>query len=283
MRDRGSMPRHRPDRQAPHDRDTRRTAALPLGCRLSGGRRSHLACRRGGVPRCRHRAHANIAYARTAHGAAADRACVPCTCGRRRKQRSTTGGRRHAGRRRHRAGVGDSVALKLTTQGYDYPIAVSCAPPPGGAPPDPTAVHLVCQVTACQQATAEQEPGLGRGRHVQPARPLRARPGADRAAATRCSRSEGPAEPVMGWAGADRGRSGGTNEETTEGEEMTTIEIWTYREQLFSAAEIVGFSVEALDGSIGKIDEASDESARATWSSTPARGSSARRCCCRPA
>jgi hypothetical protein len=41
---------------------------------------------------------------------------------------------------------------------------------------------------------------------------------------------------------------------------MTTVEIWTYREQLFSASDIVGFSVEALDGSIGKIDEASDES-----------------------
>jgi hypothetical protein len=41
---------------------------------------------------------------------------------------------------------------------------------------------------------------------------------------------------------------------------MTTVEIWTYREQLFSASDIVGYSVEALDGSIGKIDEASDES-----------------------
>jgi hypothetical protein len=40
---------------------------------------------------------------------------------------------------------------------------------------------------------------------------------------------------------------------------MTTIEIWTYHEQLFSADDIIGFSVEALDGSIGKIDEASDE------------------------
>ncbi len=40
---------------------------------------------------------------------------------------------------------------------------------------------------------------------------------------------------------------------------MTTVEIWTYREQLFSPADIVGFGVEALDGSIGKIDEASDE------------------------
>ncbi len=40
---------------------------------------------------------------------------------------------------------------------------------------------------------------------------------------------------------------------------MTTVEIWRYREQLFSTADLVGFGVEALDGSIGKIDDASDE------------------------
>jgi len=54
--------------------------------------------------------------------------------------------------------LGDSVALKLTTQGYDYPIAVSCAPPPGGAPPDPTAVHLVCQVTAFNERRPSKSP-----------------------------------------------------------------------------------------------------------------------------
>ena len=54
--------------------------------------------------------------------------------------------------------LGDSVALKLTTQGYDYPIAVSCAPPPGGAPPDRTAVHLVCQVTAVNKRRPSKSP-----------------------------------------------------------------------------------------------------------------------------
>jgi hypothetical protein len=54
--------------------------------------------------------------------------------------------------------LGDSVALKLKTQGYDYPIAVSCAPPPGGAPPDPTAVHLVCQVTAFNKRKPSKSP-----------------------------------------------------------------------------------------------------------------------------
>ena len=54
--------------------------------------------------------------------------------------------------------LGDSVALKLTTQGYDYPITVSCAPPPGGAPPDPTSVHLVCQVTAFDKRRPSKSP-----------------------------------------------------------------------------------------------------------------------------
>ena len=38
---------------------------------------------------------------------------------------------------------------------------------------------------------------------------------------------------------------------------MTSIDIWTFREQTWTTGDLVGFSVEALDGSIGKIDEAS--------------------------
>ncbi len=40
---------------------------------------------------------------------------------------------------------------------------------------------------------------------------------------------------------------------------MATVrtEIWAYREPAWTAANLVGFDVEALDGSIGKIDEAS--------------------------
>src|SRR5919108_5248561 len=39
---------------------------------------------------------------------------------------------------------------------------------------------------------------------------------------------------------------------------MTSADIWTYRETIVggAATDIVGFGVEALDGSIGKIDEA---------------------------
>jgi len=40
---------------------------------------------------------------------------------------------------------------------------------------------------------------------------------------------------------------------------MTTIEIWTYREHLFGTEDVVGFGVEALDGSIGKVDEATTD------------------------
>ena len=40
---------------------------------------------------------------------------------------------------------------------------------------------------------------------------------------------------------------------------MATVDIWTYREQSLGSADLTGYSVEALDGGIGKIDEASNE------------------------
>ena len=40
---------------------------------------------------------------------------------------------------------------------------------------------------------------------------------------------------------------------------MKTRDIWTYPDETWTGVDLVGFSVEALDGSIGKIDEASDE------------------------
>jgi hypothetical protein len=40
---------------------------------------------------------------------------------------------------------------------------------------------------------------------------------------------------------------------------MATVEIWAYREQSFAGADMTGFGVEALDGSIGKVDEASND------------------------
>ena len=40
---------------------------------------------------------------------------------------------------------------------------------------------------------------------------------------------------------------------------MGVMEIWTYRETTWSTEKLVGFSVEALDGGIGKIDEATNE------------------------
>ena len=53
--------------------------------------------------------------------------------------------------------------------------------------------------------------------------------------------------------------------------------MWEYRQGVGRAdRDIVGYDVEATDGSIGKIDEASDRAGSRTWSSTPASGSSAR-------
>ena len=40
---------------------------------------------------------------------------------------------------------------------------------------------------------------------------------------------------------------------------MTTVDIWTYREQSGVTGDLTDYSVEALDGGIGKIDEASND------------------------
>jgi PRC-barrel domain len=40
---------------------------------------------------------------------------------------------------------------------------------------------------------------------------------------------------------------------------MTTMNVWVYRETLWTQNDLTGFSVEALDGSIGKVDEASND------------------------
>jgi hypothetical protein len=43
---------------------------------------------------------------------------------------------------------------------------------------------------------------------------------------------------------------------------QTMVDIWTFREQSLDAAGLIGFSVEARDGGIGKIDEATEEAGR---------------------
>jgi hypothetical protein len=40
---------------------------------------------------------------------------------------------------------------------------------------------------------------------------------------------------------------------------MATADIWVYRETLWTQSDLTGFSVEAIDGAIGKIDEASND------------------------
>jgi hypothetical protein len=38
---------------------------------------------------------------------------------------------------------------------------------------------------------------------------------------------------------------------------VATVDIWTYREQAWTTGGLAGYGVEAVDGGIGKIDEAS--------------------------
>jgi hypothetical protein len=40
---------------------------------------------------------------------------------------------------------------------------------------------------------------------------------------------------------------------------MATADVWIYRQTTWKQTDLSGFSVEAIDGSIGKIDEASNE------------------------
>ena len=40
---------------------------------------------------------------------------------------------------------------------------------------------------------------------------------------------------------------------------MATADLWVYRETSWTQSDLTGFSVEAIDGSIGKIDEASND------------------------
>ena len=44
---------------------------------------------------------------------------------------------------------------------------------------------------------------------------------------------------------------------------MAAIEIWTFHDPTFADVDVVGYSVEAADGSFGKIDEASYETGAA--------------------
>ena len=40
---------------------------------------------------------------------------------------------------------------------------------------------------------------------------------------------------------------------------MATTDIWTYREETWGTTDFTGYSVEAIDGGIGKVDEATYE------------------------
>jgi hypothetical protein len=40
---------------------------------------------------------------------------------------------------------------------------------------------------------------------------------------------------------------------------MSTVDIWAYRESTWTQGDLSGFKVEAIDGSIGKVDEATNE------------------------
>ena len=40
---------------------------------------------------------------------------------------------------------------------------------------------------------------------------------------------------------------------------MTTVELWTFRTESLTGMDLTGFTVEAIDGKIGKVDESTQE------------------------
>src|SRR5919199_4826586 len=44
-----------------------------------------------------------------------------------------------------------------------------------------------------------------------------------------------------------------------EGSHMATSDVWTYKNQTVTGTDLSGFTVEAIDGKIGKVDEATNE------------------------
>ena len=40
---------------------------------------------------------------------------------------------------------------------------------------------------------------------------------------------------------------------------MATTDLWTYRQTTWTGTDLTGFEVEATDGDIGKVDEATDD------------------------
>src|ERR671910_3146393 len=45
---------------------------------------------------------------------------------------------------------------------------------------------------------------------------------------------------------------------------MATTDLWTYRDTTWRGSALVGLSVEAVDGEIGKIDDATDDTTGST-------------------
>ena len=64
---------------------------------------------------------------------------------------------------------------------------------------------------------------------------------------------------------------------------QTTSDIWTFSDPSLNAANLIGFSVEATDGGIGKIDEATGDVGSSQLIVDTGPGSSVRRSCCRRA
>jgi hypothetical protein len=52
---------------------------------------------------------------------------------------------------------------------------------------------------------------------------------------------------------------GGDINDVDQEEQMSAADLWTYRDTTLGTANLSGFNVEALDGAIGKVDEATSD------------------------
>ena len=64
---------------------------------------------------------------------------------------------------------------------------------------------------------------------------------------------------------------------------MSTTDLWTYGDSALIGNALVGLDVEATDGEIGKVDEATDEGGTSSIVVDTGTWILGRRCCCRPA
>jgi hypothetical protein len=57
----------------------------------------------------------------------------------------------------------------------------------------------------------------------------------------------------------ESGQPGGSHPYREKEGQMISVELWTYRDAMVDGTKLIGYSVEAMDGGIGKVDDATND------------------------